>query len=484
MTISYNNKSDYNTKNYLTFTEIPNIVKVSEDIQGSRSTVEIDLEGNMQEVITADGQFHITILGETVTSVMNPKNARNKRFYVSSDEDSTAFSITQALRNCASLSAQFKILHSGPSIHIVSKELGSTFTSYNDISTNIDPQFITVSYSNGSVNSDFFNGKVVLDVYDGETDDDLNYVTTLEKNFYGNEVGFDVSPVLSTFSEYGKTHKYTFYLNLVKGVGRNQGDWQHLTTISGYTAIGYHANQSEKMLDMTNNVRFLANTKRGVNNITRYVYAPSGTIPYSVLVGENIGGWSYSVSYKDSAFNEIGRSENITDRKQDSSNIQDRFITIAGSLRNTAYYIDLTIGNETIRFKTIKPTKATEYYQRVEWRNEYGGISFFDFTSTRSESDKISVETYEKNIYDYHEKDNFEKEIIYKNNYEKEVKLSSHLLEEGGKWVFNSLMLSKKVWTYVEGVKYYIIPTNIEVVEDSTYNNIYKATLTYRYSDI
>jgi hypothetical protein len=135
------------------------------------------------------------------------------------------------------------------------------------------------------------------------------------------------------------------------------------------------------------------------------------------------------------------------------------------------------------RFNVIKPLKATEYFQRVQWRNEYGGISFFDFTGARSETDNVDIETYEKNIFDYHDIDAFERKRIYRNDYKKSVKLTSHLMEEDGKWIFNSLMKSKKVWTTVNGKVYYIIPKNIEVNEDQNYNNIYTATLTYEYSD-
>jgi len=57
-------------------------------------------------------------------------------------------------------------------------------------------------------------------------------------------------------------------------------------------------------------------------------------------------------------------------------------------------------------------------------------------------------------------------------------------MEEDGKCIFNSLMMSKKVWTSVNGKTYYIIPKSIDVVEDQSYNNIYTAKLTYEYSDI
>lgn len=481
MTITYNNQTDYNSVNYLTLTEIPNILKVEEDIQGTRSNFEIDLEGNLQATVSGDGQYYITLLGETITSVMSPSNAKNKRFYVSADEDSTAFSMCQAFRNCSSLVANFNIIHGGSSIYFIAKTLGSLFNQSGYFKTNISNQYITTSVQNGSVNSDLYNGKITVDVYK-ESTAHTNYITSLEKNYYGDECAFDVSPVLATFSEYGKTVPYIFNINMVKGNGRYQGDWQFLGSVSGYTTIGYHANQSDKMLTMEGVQMLMHNVREG-KPLIRYVYGD--TIPYSVLIGTNVGGWSYSVSYKDSAFNELYNTGTQTDRRYENSYIVDRGITIPSFVKSTAYYVDITLGTETYRFNVIKPLKATEYYQRVEWRNEYGGISFFDFTGARTETDNVDIETYEKNVFDYHQNDSeFERKKIYKNEYEKTVKLTSHLMEEQGRWIFNSLMLSKKVWTYTNGKKYFIIPKSIEVNEDTNYNGIYKATLTYTYSDI
>ena len=73
---------------------------------------------------------------------------------------------------------------------------------------------------------------------------------------------------------------------------------------------------------------------------------------------------------------------------------------------------------------------------------------------------------------------------IYSNDYKKQVKLTSHLLEADGRWFANSLMRSKKVWTVINGKTHYIIPKNISVDEDGTYNNIYTVELTYEYSQL
>lgn len=475
MEITYNYQSS--PADMLTFTEIPNILKVEEEESSYNRcrSLTITMINNLQATVTGDGQYYVTLLGETITNVMSAKDAKNKRFYISADVNSTAFSMAQAFRNCSSLAAQFNIIHSTNTIRFISKEIGGSWTPNKDFNSSIpDNAFILKSFTSGNVDSDLYNGKITVDVYKTSTAD-TNYVTTLEKNFYGLECAFDMSPVLATFSEYGKTVPYIFNINAI-----NKGDWRNLGTVSGYTTIGYHANQSEKYLYL-DDVKMLMNYERNYKPIIRYVYGD--TIPYSVLLGKNTGGWTYYISCKDSAFNEI-YSTGLTAHKQSDSYIVDQSVTIPTYVKPSTYYVDVTLGTNTYRFNVIKPLKAAEYFQRVQWRNEYGGISFFDFTGSKSETDSVNIETYEKNVFDYHETSDFEKKKIYKNDYDKTVKLSSHLMEEDGKWIFNSLMRSKLVWTYIAGYKYYIIPKSIEVTEDNTYNNIYKATLTYTYSDI
>lgn len=486
MEITYNSKYDYNSTSYLTFTEIPNILKVKEYIDGTRASLSIEIQGNLKSTVSGDGQYYVTVLGETISSVMEYSNAKNKRFYISSDANSTAFSMAQAFRNCASLSANFTIIHTGNTVNFLARNLGGVYSVANPIATNIPNTYITMSSTNGTVNSDLYNGKITVDVYK-DTTDVTDYVTTLEKNFYGSECAFDVSPVLATLSEYGKTTPYTFKLNMVRGSGSYAGDWSYLGSVSGYSTIGYHCNQSEKMLEI-DGVQMLMHNYRGDTPIVRYVYENS--IPFSTLITPNTTSWVYSISCKDSRNQEIWNSGNITDRPYISDTlIQDREVQYPSELENDAqndiFYVDLTLGGNTYRFNVIKPLKATEYSQRVEWRNEYGGISFFDFTSDREESDSVKITTYEKNVFDYHDMiSEFEKKKIYKNDYDKTVKLTTHLMEENGRWIFNSLMMSKSVWTYINGNKYYIIPQSINVKEDSTYNNIFTAELTYTYSDI
>ena len=475
MNITYNNLSS--PSNILTFTEIPNILKISENVTGNKCTIQFSMNNGLRQTVSADSQYYITLFGETITNVMSPENAKNKRFYISDDRVSTAMSIARAFRNCGGLNADFDIFGVNGVVEIIAKTIGSKITTANYLQRNIPTNYMSVSVQDGDAFSVLFNSKIDIDVYDSASANTSNYVTTLEKNWYGDECAFDVSPVLSTFSEYGQTKPYTFVINIF----REDGEWQNQGAISGNTTVGYHANQSDKY-KYAQGVQMLLNKNRGSSG-TMTLYTYNNVIPYSVLCGLDTAGWSVTVSVKDSAFNEL-YSNTTTGHRTTSNMIIDTNVAIPQTAITNGYYVDLTVGTETTRFNIIKPLKATEYYQRILWRNEYGGISFFDFTGARSESDSVDIETYEKNIFDYHNNDEFERKRIYLNDYKKTVTLTSHLMEEDGKWIFNSLMRSKKVWTTVNGKTYYIIPKSIDVAEDQTYNNIYTAKLQYEYSDI
>lgn len=474
MTIFYNGLTDVN--NMLCFTDIPNILKVKERIAGQKASFSFNFYGNLKATVTADSQYYVTFLGETVTSVMNASEAKNKRFYVDTNPDNTAASFARAMRNCSGINAEFNVIHIGNSVTLYAKTLGQKWSNIpNYITRNIPNEYLLAAGVDGQAWSYFFNGKVGVDVYSGTTDLQ-NYVTTLEKNYYGDECAFDMSPVLAALSEYGKTVPYRFVMSLTD----YNGTWSELGSVNGMSTVGYMANQSNKYL-WTNDLKILINTSRGDDGMILYTYA--NEIPFSVLCGGNNTAFTVSVSCKNSANEEI-HSATTTVAKATDNLIVDTSITVEDEYFTNSYYIDVTVGSETVRFNVIKPLKATEYYQRVLWRNEYGGISFFDFTGQMTDSDSIDIETYEKNIFDFYDVNYFEKKMTYKSDYNKQVTLTSHLIENDGKYIFNSLIRSKKMWTTVNSKTYYIIPVNLEVNEDGNYNGIYEAKFTYEYSDL
>ena len=475
MLISYDGLNS--PENILTFTDIPNILKISETVNGTKASFTFSFSGSLQTTVTADSQYYVTFLGETVSNVMDVNNAQNKRFYIASDNPSTAASFARALRNCGGISAEFNIIHSGSTVTLVAKTIGQKWSGQaNYIQRNIPAAYLSANGTDGTTSSNLYGSKIGVDIYNSDGADSSNFVTSLEKNWYGNECAFDVSPVLATFSEYGKTNPYYFVLSLTKA----NGEWQSLGNVSGYTTIGYHANQSESYLNI-DGMHLLMNNTRGENGTILYVYGK--TIPVSVLCDSNTVNAVINYSLKDSGENEL-YSGTTTIRKPLATYIVDGEVSVPDAYYDDAFYVDLSVGENTYRFNVIKPLKAAEGYQRVCWRNEYGGISFFDFTGAHTEADNVTNETYEKSVFDYYDSDAYEKKKIYSNDYIKTVTLNSHLMEKDGKWIFNSLMRSKSVWTYVNGKTYYIIPKTIEVVEDQNYNDIFTAKFSYTYSNI
>ena len=471
MNITYNNLT--NSENILTFTDVPNILKLSEDVLGDKASLVFNFTGNLQTTVTASSQYYVTLFGESVTNVMDASNANNKRFFIGSDNKSTAASFARALRDCGGINAEFDIIHSGTSVELVSKTIGRKgLDDPNALSRNISNSYLEVSLSEGDSFSDYFNSKINVDVYGEDEYGNEKYITSLEKNWYGNSCAFSVSPILSTMSEYGTSKPYSLNIQAILG----NGDYRNLGSVSGNTAIGFRINDSDPY-------KIMNGTSMAINtNLPMKHYTYFNSIKYSVICSPNTAGWTTTISLLDSAANAYWTTAE-TRHRTSSNYLIDDGVDIPQSAFTNAFYVDVTVGNETTRYDVIKPLKAAEGAHRVLWRNEYGGIEFFDFTSSSSETNAIENETYEKNIYDYYETDAFEQRKIYKKELNKTVTLESHLILEEGTLPFNSLAKSKSVWLEDGNTKKYIIIKSVDVSEESNYNGIYRVRVGYEYSN-
>lgn len=248
---------------------------------------------------------------------------------------------------------------------------------------------------------------------------------------------------------------------------------------------GYMVNQGNKFLVLGNNVIFAQNVSRGAekdtsNNTILYVYGD--TIPVSFYINDT-GYVDIDVEYLNSAFEVIGGNDAPYTNTDASNKLKDLYIGLNGTYMREAFYVDVIFRDtgQVIRYSVIKPLKATEYHQRILWRNSYGGISFFDFTGQRSETRDLEVETYNKNIFGYYSDQKNQLEMVYDNDVKYTVTLKSHLIENDGKYVFNDLIQSPEVWTEVNGQQYGIILDSVSV-EETDRNNIYEAIVKYHYS--
>lgn len=473
MNITYNNETSGIT-NLITFNDIPNILKITDTTAGSRATVTLTFNGTLGTApLPEEGYWYLTINGETIASVQDYANAINKNFYPSrTNAQSTAASVAKALRNCPTIAANFTVQLANNIVYVRARDIGQKDW---NIATNIAVTYLNKSTASGSASSPLYGSMVSVGIYKGDV-----YVTTLEKNYYNGEVAFNLSPVLTTIAKVGETVPYQMQLSYV---GKN-GDYTLIgTTNVNYIAQGYMCNLGQKFLRLTSNPIFAMNYKRGnpkttSNNTTLYVYGNS--IPISLYTsGTSV---SLTITYRNSA------TEAITSTTQSfsfggMSVLHDIEIPLVPDTLRISSYVDVTINatNETLRFAVIKPMKATEYYQRVLWRNSYGGISFFDFTGARVETRNLETKTYQKNIYDYYTSEFTEMDKIYDSDVNYEIQLKTHVIDADGRYPLNDLMQTPMAWTVINSQKYAVIIESV-AIDEIDRNDIFEGTIKYRYS--
>lgn len=470
-TIKYDGLED--PENLVTFTEIPNILTVSEPIDGEKANVTIDVVGDLEQSTSADTQWYITFFGETITNVIDPKNANGKRFYASQDTHSTAVSIARALRSCPKISTAFEISVDNVEVHLVAKTIGKKWNVLSDVLfTNLPSEIVEISYtSEGSSESDLFDSKIVVDIYTQENYSGTfdKYVTSFEKNMLTGSTSFNMSPLLASISEHGQSTPYAMNVSAIKA----NGYVEELDSISGNSIVGFSTNDNSRYL-FGDSIKVLANNAGALytfeNEISLSVLQADGYWTETIKMYNSLGAEIYNYSYPT-----YKNGENL---------VRDKTISLNSEKFAQAAYVTLKIANNTeIRYDILRPLKMSEGNTRIYWRNCYGGVSFFDFTSTKSDSTEIEIESYEKNIFDFYQTQNREKTKIYSNNFSKTFKLTSHLFKEDGKWIFDDLMKSKKIWLKgANNTIVYIIPKSIEVEENTTYNGLFTAKFTYQLS--
>lgn len=473
MELTYNGLGRANATNLVTFTDIPNILKVTDSTVGTKTKLTLTFSGNITTFPTS-GTPSITMFGETITGVRSYGDAINRSFFMSSSPVNTAVSVSKALRNCPGIISLFTIEYSSPSKVILNaRNVGSLLGGGTYYETNIPGNMLSISGTDGTAPS--LNGASVgVDVFYSNG----TYVTTLEKSFYGGECAFNVSPVLTTMANIGHTVGYKLEVYSVD----KSGVYSFVGRLTNnMIAQGYMVNQGMKYIPLGANVEIAQNMARGndrgvYNHSLLYLYGD--TIPLS-LYATHTGSGSIGISYKNSAYEEFASGS--SSYAVGSDRLVNTTIYLDRTNLDKSFYVDITVGGKVIRYNVIKPVKATEYYQRIYWRNSYGGVSFFDFTGQKSETRDADIETYQKNIFDYYTDPMNELEKVYDNKIKYTVTLKSHLFENDGKYIFNDLMQSPEVWTEINGEKYAIIIDNVNVDEIER-NDIYEASVKYHYS--
>lgn len=461
-------------------TDVPNIVRLIDEDYGTYALVTMTFDDTLDDETTYDGQWQITVMGNTITNVMNYQNAVGRAFYVAQGSG-TAASVARALRNCPTVYGTFKIYNDLTSVYLKAREKGSIIGN-NFITTNISDQYFEYEATDGTSTTDLTNALIDVDIIGKDENDNDDYITTLEKTFANGEASFNISPVLATMAEFGKTKPFKLQVSKLK-----EGEYTIIQTIDGnYVSVGYMCNQGYKCVPLANGSLTLAqNVLRGnsasgdeTNKMPLYICDPHITVSF---YAKQMGGMTVTVDYLDSAFN-VTYSYETTWRNSDSSRLlKDYTIDLDGRYFTGAHYVDLSLGGQyKLRYQVIKPLNASGYNYRIYWRNEYGGVSWADMTGDKIVSNTLEQELYEKQTFDYYVTDELGLERQYSSDVDETVTLQSHLMVKDGTYIFESLLKSPKAWIVENDKKHIIIidRINLEDVEE----DIYRVSVTYRKS--
>ena len=499
MNITYNGMTD--PKNTVSFTKIPNILKIKENNNGTPASATITISDLTK--VTDGTEYTLIINGTKLISTQSLVNAAGNKFYLTNNNSEkiiVAYKLVETLRGLNTLPLNYNITLAtasdgtlSPVITIMAKNNGSQLNLTIE-GTLISSNIATKSITNGTSSSNLLRGvinKVLVEVYEVKnpnTSDKIGntnyvmgeYLTTLTKEAFGEEVSFDLSPLLSAITDYGTLSEINLYVYIMN---------DNVMTLAGimkdiYFTTGYMVNQGVNYLPVPS-TQLAQNVSRGstksqLNNTILYVYQPSIQFTLYVPFPSNTAqAANFQVNYINSA-NVVIKS--TTTSIYLTNSMTSPVISLDQSLLNQSFYIDVVIPDVgRLRYNVIKPLKATDEIQRVYWTNSYGGTSFFDFTGTRTETRKTKVDYYQQNLFDYYDKDTAQLNKVYNKDVSITVSLSTHSIEKDGTWVFFDLQNSSNAWTYVNGKKYFITITDLKITE-SQVNDIYTATVEYEYS--
>ena len=488
-------------KNTVSFTRLPNILKIKENNNGTPASATITISDLSR--VTSTKEYTLIINGVKLISTLSLVNAGGNKFYLSnsnSDKTIVAYKLVETLRGLSTLPLNYDITLAtasdgtlSPVITIMAKNNGMQFD-LNIEGTLIDNNIATVSFTSGTSSSNLLKGvmnKVLVEVYqvnNPSTQDRIGnttyqmgtYLTTLTKEAFGEEVSFDLSPLFSAITDYDTLSEVNLYIYIMN---------DNTLTLAGimkdiYFTTGYMVNQGVNYLPVPS-TQLAQNVSRGstkstINNTILYVYQPTIQftlyVPFATPAAKTI---NFKVYYINSANIPI---KTTTTSYYIVKSMTSPVINLDQDLFNRSFYIDVEIPDVgKLRYNVIKPLKATDEIQRVYWTNSYGGISFFDFTGTRTETRKTKVDYYQQNLFDYYDKDSAQLNKVYNKDVSITVSLSTHSIEKDGTWQFFDLQNSSNAWTYVNGKKYFITITDLKMTE-SQVNDIYTATVEYEYS--
>lgn len=505
MELTYNGLT--NNQDIVCLTGVPNLITYTGSSTTNTKTKYTIIIASLQNV-DPNKTYHIYIGDYHLASVPELDMQGGTNFWLpqvdSYDNQLVCVnSIVRALRNVPYIAANYNVWFDDDEdgamtndLYIEAKKPGAEYNL--PISWDLEEvgQNTFTRLTEGSSNDDMLQGndnKISVDVYRytvqsriGATPSAANreYVTTLEKNYSGRPVTFNVTPILSTIVKEGEMEQYCF---TIYGFSGGKMKFSHMTE-PAYITPGYQVNQSEPFIGTFTGRFFAQNVSRGderdqFNKTHLYLY--DHNLPFSLYIKDGITQTQCTVNYINSAGG-VMDTQTFSVWSTDNTNSLCHYTLALNSTKfKAATYIDLVIPDiGTIRYNVIKPINATDAreWERIYWFNEYGGQSFMDFTGERTEQRKEDVELYQKQNFDFYTADGRELTKVYSKKIPITVKHKTHNIDVNGKWLLFSLQNSSTAWTERNGQKYYIHVDDLEIKEASNASHIFTGTITYSFS--
>lgn len=479
---------------------VPTIVSYETEDSGSNARLNITVSTNYAAYPQyMKAGLTITIGGETITSVTKLEDAKGRYFYLGANYMWVAQSIVNALRNCPILSANYNI-HLGKTYNdianlkvIVEARTNGSKWNFNEYSKTVENSLITMRDTKGSSSDSLKNAtsaKCLLAIYaydnvaryyKPDIEEVINgerYITTLEKTYYGGGVDFDISPVLQSVCKYGKITYFRFEFSVISS-----------TAEEGYTLLksqkdmfvnyGYRCNDSQPYIHYFNTPMMLQNYGNGIKYANAHkLYLRKPYIDFSWISNNPSDG--FKVAYLDGNYSQLS-SFNI--QFNNGLAFDHRIMLDEDKMKNARYVsVELPSERGTVLYEVIQGLKLNDKCTRLYWRNEYGGISFFDFTGSHGEEISISNDVYSVGDFGYYRTNESEKLKMFRKEVVHNYSVTSHIIDESGTKQAESLAKSEKVWIEEGEIVKDVIVNDVKINKHNDYDNIFTVSVSYSMS--
>lgn len=410
----------------------------------------------------------VTINGETVTAVASQQSAGPRDFGVAGTYSATAYNLSRALSACTPIVSAYSVRCTAQYVILEALGQGEAYA----ITYESDISGIEFEYTAPSQTSSAKGVEVSI------TRNNPQRTAVLAKSVVSDVSDFDLSPVLSSMTEWGKVTPVTI-TSTVRDV---EGEGTQIGTFNAYAVRGRHL--SAVPLYMTGAYvaqPIKASPTRDVYN-NDALYADEGSSVEVSYWTPTAGTMTASAQLLDSAYAVI-RTSQLT-AESDGETISVFEVPSGFTSHDAAWYLSITMpGGEVIRYNLFRSGMSGGSV-RIRWRNAMGGVSFFDFSSdldVSTDIDTVLMTDYE-GAYGYYSTDG----VLHSSTPSsvtatKTYTASSPVIEGIGLPVLDDLASSPLVWLEEDGRKRQIILTRAERVRVAS-NDTWRIRISYKYS--